>query len=730
MKKAACILLFLLPALVTEAALVDDFESYATGPITQVTAGKWVPVFGNAGTDPGADSAVRSIAADPTDAGNQVVYIETTNAGQYSMYCILPASSVITDNTTKTFYFRFYATTNAIDQSLGLTSVDAPVNFANFNSQMALVRGNVLVRNAGANTDVGDFVANTWYYVWIVVNNTTNTSTVYMKSTAADATVSDRIALNYAFRTAGTSNPDGDIDRFLTVANYGPNITSGTRVHFDDMTVSAGEDLTLPSSTKPYNPNVVQAADAVNHDINVTMQWNAGRDPAEVYAVNPAIVNQYVFVGSGIDPNLYYKGATNADPENTPASTFGPADLVPGTQYRWAVVEAISGYEQTFTAGVSEITAVDANNIVGPTWNFTTILLVPMFDGEPLDQWVFANSAATFSVSVLDDNGVSYQWYKGSTPLTDISGKISGSQTSTLTISDAQAADEGSYSCRATNSAGSSDSAAGILYIKRLKSHYPLESDVLDAVSDFDMTLAGEDAAGVPTLVSGAVSPVVGSYSLQLDNGDTATDPNGQYATLPAGVVDYPDITISTWIKWDGGAAWQRLFDFGVDTSHYMFLTPSHGSECRFVLNSGSGEQIVSTTPLTSGEWVFVAATVEGNTGTLYVNGESKATNTSVTINPIDIAATLNYIGKSQYAADAEFDGLIDDFKIYNYAVDEVAIAKEYYDATGKDPCVYPTFDGSTFNLDNTGTSYCIVDVADLAAFAAQWLNDGLADLP
>jgi hypothetical protein len=97
-----------------------------------------------------------------------------------------------------------------------------------------------------------------------------------------------------------------------------------------------------------------------------------------------------------------------------------------------------------------------------------------------------------------------------------------------------------------------------------------------------------------------------------------------------------------------------------------------------------------------------------------------------VTINPIDISPELNYIGKSQFTADAEFDGRIDDLRIYNYQLDPETIAEEYYNATGINPCIDASFVGYQYNLDNTGTSYCRVDLADFAVFVSSWMNQGL----
>ena len=47
--------------------------------------------------------------------------------------------------------------------------------------------------------------------------------------------------------------------------------------------------------------------------------------------------------------------------------------------------------------------------------------------------------------------------------------------------------------------------------------------------------------------------------------------------TLPYGVANHDEITIATWVNWDGGGQWQRIFDFGNGTADNFFLTPRSG---------------------------------------------------------------------------------------------------------------------------------------------------------
>ena len=480
-----------------------------------------------------------------------------------------------------------------------------------------------------------------------------------------------------------------DIVRISSIARAPGDMLLGTLIPWAHNPVPATGSLTIDSqNTSAVQWDTAQIAHVTKHYLYIR--------EAEPNFIDPVIVTD----------------------TTDPIAAAVPLTLNPDTVYYWRA-----------DASINDSSPSDANTVVGPVWSFKTISVVPSFSSHPADQAVFAGDTAVFSVVLVNSVGVTYQWYKGTQALSD-GGTVSGSATATLTIADAQLADEGTYFCRATNSAGTSDSAGAVLRIKRLVSHYPLETDTRDSISGYDMILMQEGAAGLPTLTAGAVSPAVGTYSLLFDNGDHATNPDGQYVQIGAGVVNYPDISITAWVYWKGGANWQRIFDFGNDTSHYMFLTPSNGSECRFVLNNGSGEQIAATSPLPTHQWVFVAVTLEGTTGRIYINGEPKATNTGMTINPTDIAPTLNYIGKSQFSADAELDGMIDDVRIYNYGLSAETIGGQYYGVTGIRPCIDPAFAGNAANFDNTGSSYCKVDLADLALLASKWLNNGLYTAP
>ncbi len=149
------------------------------------------------------------------------------------------------------------------------------------------------------------------------------------------------------------------------------------------------------------------------------------------------------------------------------------------------------------------------------------------------------------------------------------------------------------------------------------------------------------------------------------------------YVDLPIGTLlsSLTDITVATHVYFGGGAgAWQRIFDFGSGTSSYMFLCPRQGTggNMRFGIRSATvNEQIVNSPGVLPVGWHHVAVAIgsQAKTITLYVDGERIASGATVLL-PKDLGKTTqNWIGRSQYAADAFLLGSIDDFRIYNRAL-------------------------------------------------------------
>ncbi len=195
-----------------------------------------------------------------------------------------------------------------------------------------------------------------------------------------------------------------------------------------------------------------------------------------------------------------------------------------------------------------------------------------------------------------------------------------------------------------------------------------------NAIYHFDENFRDSSGNGNNPLIYGAPK-----LTAEREGKVLVLDGTDDYLVLPTHIGECTDFTFAAWVYWNGGNAWQRIFDFGNNTTQYMFLTPSSVSNTlRFGITtsgSGSGEQQVNTSGLPVGQWTHVAVTLNGNVGTIYVNGALRATNTSMTLNPSDFQPSKNYIGKSQWP-DPLFNGMIDDVRIADYALNAGQIAE------------------------------------------------------
>lgn len=200
-------------------------------------------------------------------------------------------------------------------------------------------------------------------------------------------------------------------------------------------------------------------------------------------------------------------------------------------------------------------------------------------------------------------------------------------------------------------------------------------------------------AVGAPAYTTGHSSQV---QAIILDGANS-------YVQLPANIAKGKAFTFAGWVNWNGGPAWQRIFDFGNDTSHYLFLTPDSGSgTLRFAVNNGNGEQIIERAgALALGTWQHVAVTLNGSNAALYVNGIQVASSSTFSNLPSAISPIKNYIGKSQFSADPLFNGSLDGFEFADYAMSAAQIAALYNSAS------YPVYTGGvwTNNADGNWSS-------------------------
>jgi len=203
--------------------------------------------------------------------------------------------------------------------------------------------------------------------------------------------------------------------------------------------------------------------------------------------------------------------------------------------------------------------------------------------------------------------------------------------------------------------------------------------------------------------INGNHCALLGTYIQQAGKVEKAIQLNGvtaKFIQLPATIANSPQLTIATWVNMRNGSNWQRVFDFGTDTDHYVFLTCKNATtnKPRLGIKNGGDEQVLDfPSTWTTGSWLHVAVTFGESEVVLYLNGVAVARSTTMTIRPADFRPIFNYIGRSQFTTDPLLRAYIDDFRIYNTALsaDEIAAIASLTDGISLTPNPSPKGEGN-----------------------------------
>lgn len=193
---------------------------------------------------------------------------------------------------------------------------------------------------------------------------------------------------------------------------------------------------------------------------------------------------------------------------------------------------------------------------------------------------------------------------------------------------------------------------------------WPVCDNSWSAIYNFQSDAHDENGQYSGLLQNGAPARIDPTYGHVLDLNGT-----NQYVWLPPGV-GYAQ-TFAAVVKWRGGGQWQRIFDFGTDTSKTVMLTPAaSGNVLRLDINPGGNLQTLQwSQPLPTNVWTHVAATLDGAKGILYVNGTAVATNNSMNVLPLNVTPQTNHLGRSKFAADPYFNGQYASFRAHSRAL-------------------------------------------------------------
>lgn len=396
-------------------------------------------------------------------------------------------------------------------------------------------------------------------------------------------------------------------------------------------------------------------------------------------------------------------------------------------------------------------TVLGTTTVTGTVWSFDTVKQVPLIRTQPALITV-VNGGATANLNVMASSATSpeyieltkYEWFHvvaggdvkvlaNGVPVkkwTDPADSTYGQYDCPLALANAQLADEGEYYCVVTNKIGDATSDKGRVVTHRLMLHYTFESVTGNTIPD--QSASHYDA----TLVSAAGAGAQGKYSL-VDDGlglgkaiqlYGTTDPNGAYINtgklpMELGVSGNLPKSVSIWAKTTvfNNAG---LFDMGgYDAAGQDFSVRTlEGYNNRWRVQYWGADRDFEPTPTSFNSWTHFVLVFDGARSQLYVNGQRAR---DINGNLLDWASALDtqngntlQLGRYQQNNLFRYQGLMDDFRLYNFALTAQEAAQLYIAVKGGSVCAVPMVG----DLDGN----CKVDLNDFALFSAQWLTDTL----
>jgi len=475
------------------------------------------------------------------------------------------------------------------------------------------------------------------------------------------------------------------------------------------------------------------------------------------------ITNIDLYFGKENDPNLAIPANQKLSMEPATTTSYALSNLGYALDYNTTYYWRVDAYEpNTLPGGVG--------NILHPglTWKFTTKSALPVIDVQPVStRFGVADASAQFTIDVNSVTPESYQWYYAKHGVVDnvndaaISTSVGGN-TNTLTIASHNKAYQAYYYCKVWNAATESGGGTSpdlysdivTLVVERKVAEYKFDGNLTDTSgSGYNGTGVGSPtyAAGV----GGSGSALSLDGSTQYVEIGSSSDPSTFNNAFPrADLLDADGIgggldvgTIMCWVKLDAtdanevspilfnsNAGWPHTeYSFGVTTD-----SAAANTNMRSYIWGDTGELLFwadANPPYVDpfnmggdGLWHMLAITWNMGTGNndgnvkAYIDGNLLAAWSAQpsTFTAWDAVMKIGFDGTNY------FGGLIDNLRVYNYEIAAEDIVAETYAITGAPGCIYLDFVGNNLNVDNAGTSYCTVDLADFAVLAANWLNDGI----
>lgn len=201
-------------------------------------------------------------------------------------------------------------------------------------------------------------------------------------------------------------------------------------------------------------------------------------------------------------------------------------------------------------------------------------------------------------------------------------------------------------------------------------------NDGTNTTTDGGNVTLWDDQSPLAVTATGFNTPTYISNANNFNPAINLVGASSEYFSLPSGYANFlSGVTAYVVVKPATTANWARFFDFGNGASNNNLFLAREGttSNLRYRVfdgATGTGNMSSTTNPIVNGEskifGVFHAGGTAGSStaASMFDNGQSILTGNAAV--PNNITRTINYVGRSNWAADAYYNGEISEIILYN----------------------------------------------------------------
>jgi hypothetical protein len=682
------------------------------------------------------------------------------------------------------FIFKSLLSTSertSIEKTMPLSSASGPISFSKLKTALGLTTSSVSMSQAKIYAGAGSALSVSKFDGYTLRNglfmrfysNTyfSNNVNFFNSNTPTKTGVVTNFRNTYC-ATGGLSNPNPDqyqIGNVPVISTYSVEWfglffapVSGTYTFYitsdDTSFIWIGENALSGYTTSNTFINTLFVYTEISATISLTggtyypfrFQYGAGGGDLLLFSFIPPNGGR-VYDGTG-----YYFCQTINNPNNTSLSVYYPFESSNGTIFSTVKARYI-GFEYGNTIGVgryinvigvSVFTSSNGSNIINTSMTVTApsaiTPLIYMTDNN--DTTLFHTSGDEYPYVIIDLGSEQYIHKVQLHNRTDCcSGRIAGGR---LFLRDANNVTFYTSNLIATKAGlttyqdyPSNDGYLFYIWWPSLNTTpygsdtVPYQYDPFGSMLTAPITINKANSSSNAILYNGAtISNTVfkqGSSSLSL------TAASSQYALSSNFTPTTNGLTIAFWYKSNGTGSWGRIMDFGNGAGVYnILIAATAGTSNQLsmqVWNSSGTAPNIYLTDINYNDnvwrhivWTLTYAPADSNTSTwrVYVNGSLNTTATNYYPDPA-IKRTNCYLGRSNWAGDAYYNGNIDEFRIYD-SVLSATDAAALYNNTMVD-YTYTMLNGSTSIMTTVqGMSSTNPATSGYAIYSANpWLPNG-----